>query len=49
MLIDISVAIIAVAFAVLVIYLILTLKSARASLDQANQTLNQVQIGRAHV
>lgn len=38
-----SVALIAVAFTALVIYLIITLKSARASLEQTNQTLAQVQ------
>lgn len=41
--IEISVALIAVAFTVLVIYLIITLRSARASLQQTNETLIQVQ------
>lgn len=41
--IEISVAVIALSFAVLVVYLILTLNSARASLEQTNQTLSKVQ------
>ncbi|HEY0827996.1 MAG TPA: DUF948 domain-containing protein [Bacilli bacterium] len=42
MIIEISVALIAVSFAALVIYGIVTLKSVRTSLDQANDTLREI-------
>jgi uncharacterized protein YoxC len=44
MLIDISVAVIAAAFVALTVYLIMTLRSVRDSLHQANQTLTKVQL-----
>ncbi|WP_054943446.1 MULTISPECIES: DUF948 domain-containing protein [Paenibacillus] len=43
MIIDLSVALVAVAFAVLVFFLIKTLKSAKESLDKVSQTLQEVQ------
>lgn len=43
MLVQISVAVIAVAFVALTVYIILALKSVRDSLQQANQTLVEVQ------
>lgn len=43
MVIEWSVAFIALAFIVLVVYTVLTLRSARASLDQVNQALSQMQ------
>ncbi|WP_025690006.1 DUF948 domain-containing protein [Paenibacillus zanthoxyli] len=43
MIISLSVALIAVAFAVLVFFLIKTLNSAKASLDKVSQTLQEVQ------
>jgi uncharacterized protein YoxC len=43
MIIELSVALVAVAFAVLVIFLIKTLKSAKESLDKVSQTLQEVQ------
>lgn len=43
MIIDISVALVAVAFAVLVFFLIRTLGSAKESLDKVSQTLQEVQ------
>lgn len=43
MIIKISVAIIALAFAALVVFLILTLRSAQESLNQVNETLTDVQ------
>ena len=42
MIIELSVALIAIAFTVLVIYVVITLRSAKASLDQANETLAEV-------
>jgi|SRR5690625_4621351 len=42
MIISLSVALIAIAFTVLVIYLVITLKSAKVSIDQANDTLAEV-------
>lgn len=41
--IELSVALIAIVFVVLAVYMITTLKSAKASLDQANQTLVRIQ------
>ena len=43
MIIDLSIALVAVAFAVLVFFLIKTLKSAKESLDKVSQTLQEVQ------
>ncbi|KWX84815.1 hypothetical protein AMQ83_28480 [Paenibacillus riograndensis] len=43
MIIDLSVALVAIAFAVLVFFLIKTLKSAKESLDKVSQTLQEVQ------
>jgi uncharacterized protein YoxC len=43
MIISLSVALVAVAFAILVFYLIKTLKSAKESLDKVSQTLQEVQ------
>lgn len=43
MIIELSVALVAVAFAVLVFFLIKTLKSAKESLDKVSQTLQEVQ------
>lgn len=43
MIIELSVALVAVAFAVLVFFLIKTLKSAKDSLDNVSQTLKEVQ------
>ncbi|WP_379131336.1 DUF948 domain-containing protein [Paenibacillus sp. sgz500958] len=43
MIIELSVALVAVAFAILVFFLIKTLKSAKESLDKVSQTLQEVQ------
>ncbi|KGE20971.1 DUF948 domain-containing protein [Paenibacillus wynnii] len=43
MIIELSVALVAVAFAILVFFLIKTLKSAKDSLDKVSQTLQEVQ------
>lgn len=43
MIIELSVALVAIAFAVLVFFLIKTLKSAKDSLDKVSQTLVEVQ------
>jgi uncharacterized protein YoxC len=43
MIIELSVALVAIAFAVLVFFLIKTLKSAKESLDKVSQTLQEVQ------
>lgn len=43
MIIELSVALVAIAFAVLVFFLIKTLKSAKGSLDKMSQTLQEVQ------
>lgn len=43
MIIELSVALVALAFAVLVFFLIKTLKSAKESLDKVSQTLHEVQ------
>lgn len=43
MIIELSVALVAIAFAVLVFFLIKTLKSAKVSLDNVSQTLQEVQ------
>ncbi len=44
MIIDLSIAVIAIAFAALCLYAIKTLRSAKTSLDQVNQTVQKLQV-----